>query len=155
MLNYYLAVAGLAVLTIGIKVCLVYRSTTDLYRFCKARGPQMVKYIEWIFCRKGYELADVRYLGDLEIEALVVKNSVVTMVQIRQRKSKVTKTMVEFLYSVASKEDCDWAAIISPAGFRKDAELAARELGITLYGRRWLRNVLKGCRIKPEKQKTR
>jgi len=148
-MGYYIAIGAtlLGIILVSVGWILYYR-TTDLYRFNKAKGHQLVSYIEWIFCRKGYELVEVKYVSDLEAEALISKNSVVTMVQIRRRKSKYTKTMVEFVYNTALKDDCDWAIIISPAGFTKEACASARDLGITLYDRSWLRNVLKGCRLK-------
>lgn len=127
---------------------LLYRRTTDLYRFRRAQGQQLIEYIRWIFCRKGYTLSAVKYVSDKQAEAIIVKNSVATMVQIRQRRSKVPRTMIKFLYNTALKADCDWAVLICPAGFTKDAYKLAREYGITLYDGRWLSNVLKGCRLK-------
>jgi len=148
MLYYVIATFGLIGLVIVLMVWPIYRRTTDMYRFSQARGSQLVEYLEWIFCRKGYVLTEVRYIAEYQIETVLTKNSVVTMVQIWHRKGKVTKTMVEFLYSIALKEDCDWAMIISIAGFSKDANKTARKLGITLHDRHWVKKALRGCRLK-------
>lgn len=149
MWPYIMILTGLIAAGLFVQIAFLYRNTTDLFRFRQARGLQLVKYIEWIYCRKGYKLTYVKYVAELEVEVILEKNSVVTMLQIKQRKGKVTKSMVEFLYTIALKEDCDWAVIISPAGFRGDARQLARDLGITLHNGKWLRGVLKGCRIKP------
>lgn len=148
MLGYVAGGLSLVVLGAGLRLRKKYLQTTDLYRFSHARGPHLIKYLEWIFCRKGYTLSDIKYAADREVEVTLTKNSVVTMVQIRQQRSKVTRTTVEFLYKLALKHDCDWAMIISVAGFTRDAREAARRLGITLYGKHWLKQELKGCRLK-------
>lgn|GEM_PF-6346636 len=145
---YYLVAVGLVVILLGLLFLYLYLRTTDVYRFSKARGIQLIEYIKWIFCRKGYELVSTRYVAPRQVEAILTKNSISTMVQIRQNKKMVSETQVEFLYSMALKDDCDWAIIICPRGFTKGARLLARKLGITLYGYKWLRDVLRGCRLK-------